>query len=642
VNSAELPDAHLIEWFSLTDFRSADRLEPPNLDRLTVVTSDGESLPASTIMEEVSRTDRVLRVRPRADQRDRLGPGWQLRLTEAAQTCLRVLPVNLAFRISTSEPSITVVRPASLPQRLFADGQLEFLERGGSRRTIDLETALRTTGVSGRLVVQSGGLLADGGRLPASILVDGAPVIAPECAALQIPAPGTLTDGRAGRLGGPEAPRDPLESSTCTITPATTGDGGTLAWGQTIAALNEREASCRIGEWTVLVDGEVSDGSRLSLRPGGAAVVVQLRSLTEPENEPRDCTGVVMPALTLEWQSTESAIPVELSVNWARRSSPVIAAAIASPAVLLVALLSLLLLRLINDRWMRPPDANGLWGYEARGMLTLDRRGRPRIEWGQGASGFKVDQDSIGPVTGIGREELRLEGTRLLRRMPGWLRPLDEPVLAVADDTAIVAAHPPASRGRGTLPLGFREAVVLAAASPRAPTADDPLPVRMIVLVPRSGDIAVSEAVETLVHQRIDQLAERLLERLRDTTGAGTTPPPDGSGEIGVPPPGPAGRGPAGSGQPTGWGEDDSWGSPPARPTPQFAGQSDTSMAARPVEPSIDEPRRVRRGPAPVSASEPTASEPTAAEPTAAEATDSAEAPEPTDDTEAPRRNTTD
>jgi len=606
VNSSALPDAHLIEWFSLTDFRNSDELEAPTLSGVTVITADGERLPASAMMEEISRTDRVLRVRPRADQRDRLGAGWELRLTGAAQTCLRVLPVSLTFRISTAEPQISVVRPVSLPERLFSEGQLELIERD-ARGTLDLDTALRTAGVSGRLIVDRGELFAEDRRLPAAIIVDGAPVVSPECAALQIPAPGTLTAGRAGQLGGPEAPNDPLQSSTCVIVPATTGDGGTLLWGSTLAALNGPEAACRVGEWEVLIDGVASGGDQLSFEAGGSPVLLQLRSLTPPDNEPRDCTGVTMPALTLEWQRTEAAIPVELSVTWSKRSSPLIAVAIASPAVLIVALLSLLLLRLINDRWMRPPDANALWGYESRAMLGLDRRGRPRIEWGRGSTGFHVDQEAIGPVVGIGREELRLESTRLVRQMPGWLRPLDEPVLFVADQQAAVAAHPPASRGRGTLPLGFREAIVIAADAVRIPTVDDPLPVRIIVLVPRSADIAVSDALETLVHQRIDQLAERLMERLRELSHGDHPMTGDASPGIAGPPPGPGAASPASAPL-----EDDGWatgnrprtGSPVRSSRPPVEDPRGTGSAS-PTDgmpgPSSG-PRRPRRGPAPVTA----------------------------------------
>lgn len=586
VTSAALPDAHLIEWFSLTDFRSAEQAQAPDLSRVTVITADGEQLAATSIMEEVARTDRVLRVRPRAQERERLTAGWELRINDAAATCLRVLPVNLTFRISTTEPRVSVVRPAALPERLFADGQLEFVERS-SRRTLDLDAALRTAGVSGRLVVDGGQLFSPDGRLPASIIVDGAPTVAAECVSLQIPAPGTLTAGRAGRLGGPEAPTEPIESSTCVIVPGTIGDGGTLVWGPTLAALNAPETSCRVGEWTVLVDGVASDSDRLALSAGGEPVQVQLSSLVAPENEERDCTGVALPALTLEWRRTEANIPVDLSVVWFKRSSPLIAAAIASPAVLLVVLLSLLLLRLINDRWMRPPDANALWGFETRGMLTLDRRGRPRVEWGRGGAGFVVDRESIGPVTGNGRDELRLQITRLARRMPGWLRPLDEPVLVVAGDETAVAAHPPASRGHGSLPLGFREAVLLATDASRPPTADDPVPVRVVALVPRSADVAVSDAVQTLVQQRIDQLAERLLERLREVAGVGgeglerATDP-----RTSRPPSGPGGRPPMGADS-SGAG----WGSPP--PT------ASTSVS----EPAPIERRPIRRGPAPVSAS---------------------------------------
>lgn len=548
VTSLKLPDAHLIEWFSLTDFRSSDEVRTPDLRTVVAVTAEGEEIPAAQVLEEVTRSDRVLRVRPRPDVRERLGAGWELRLTQAQELCLRVLPVTLAFRISTSAPSITAVRPADLPEALFVDGRLELLARGQDR-SIGLDEALRTPGVSGRLVVDDGMLFTMDGRLPARIIVDGAPVVGEDCGVIQIPAPGTLTAGRTELLGGPEAPRDPLTSSTCDVVPATTGDGGTLVWADALAALNDPAGECRVGDWTVHIDGRPATGDRIELAPGSGAVVLQLRSQNAPDNEERDCIGVVLPGLVLEWQSATTTIPVELSAVWARRSSPLIAGIIATPAVLIVALLSLLLLRMINDRWMRPPDAASLWGYQAEGMLTLDRYGRPRVEWERGSTAFRAKQEALGSVSGEGRDALVLERTRLERRMPGWLRPLDEPVLVVAGSDGIAATHPAALRGRGTLPLGFREAVVLAATTVRVPTPDDPVPVRLIVLVPRSGDVAASDAVERLVQQQVDLLAGRLNESLHEragTAGSGGSggeergpsgPPP---GPMGGPPPGPA------------------------------------------------------------------------------------------------------
>lgn len=614
ITSAPLPDAHLVDWLSLTDF-SPDGERTPSIATLRVLAADGTSIPAAEVLEVESAAGAVLRVRPQTDRRSELAAGWRVRIDGADALCLRVRPVDLRFRISTGEPGIVALAPTGLPEALYADGRLEF--RDGPRGpVIGLEEALRTAAVSGRLRVDAGDVVSSDGTLLAAIVIDGAPIVGPECVALQIPAPGTLT-ASGSRLSGPEAPLEPLASSACDIEPATLGDGGTIVWGPTLAALNSPGFSCRVGEWSAWVDGAPVEADRIALAPGAAPVRVELRSAVAPDNEQRDCVGVEIPALALEWQQTSVDIPVSLSVSWLKRSSPLIAAAIATPAVLLVALLSLLLLRLVNDRWMVPPDAAGLWGYEARGTLELDARGRARVAWGtsRGAAGpFRVDQDALGPVVGIGRDGLRLDGATLERRMPGWLRPLDEPVMAFGDTKAAVAAHPPASRGRGTLPLGFREAVLLVADALRVPTPDDPVPVRLIVVVPRAGEAAVSDVITGIVQQRIDPLAERLVERLREltggdaavsaVTGAGpafgpgpTTGPapvrrlPDlpGTGRVGPPQPPPS---PATAAQPT---------VPPAgppeagprrrRPTPAPVQASDTPPPPPPretVSPAVD------------------------------------------------------
>lgn len=520
VTSDPLPAGHLIDWLSLTDF-SPEGVRTPSLSTLRVLLADGTSLPAAQFLQVDSAAGAVLRVRPQPERRDDLSAGWRVRLDAADELCLRVRPVDLRFRISTGSPGVVPLAPSDLPEALYGDGRLEF--RDGPRGSVlSLEAALRTAAVSGRLQVAEGEVFSSDSTLFAAIVIDGAPIVGQDCVALQIPAPGTLNVSGT-RISGPEAPLDPLTSSSCEIAPATLGDGGTVVWGPTLAALNSPEFSCRVGEWSAWVDGTQVDADRLALIPGSQPVRVELRSTVAPENEQRDCVGVEIPALALQWQQTAVEIPVSLSLSWLKRSSPLIAAAIATPAVLLVALLSLLLLRLVNDRWMVPPAAAGLWGYEAKGALELDANGRARVAWRSDDAGraFQVEQDALGPVVGIGREALRLDSTLLERRMPGWLRPLDEPVMALSDDRAAVAAYPPASRGRGTFPLGFREAVLLVADAQRVPTTGDPVPVRLIVIVPRSGDAAVSDVIAGIVQQRIDPLAERLVERLRELTGAG-------------------------------------------------------------------------------------------------------------------------
>ncbi len=553
VSTGSLPDGHLIEWISLTDYQPASPDVAPTLTNIRVVI-DGERIAASELLEPLSESPPSARFRIRADARERLAPGWTLAVDDAENLCLRIRAVVPQFRISTTEPRIVALVPRGLPARLFEDGRLDLRSIPDSG-SISLEAALRSARVAGRLSVEHGEIFNPGAVIPARVVIDGAPVQGDGCAAIQIPEPGTLTSINARGVGGAiEAPDQALRSSTCVVTPATAGDGGLLDWEVTLRQLNDESFSCRVGDWDVFVDGESVGAGSFQLLAGSSAVEVQLRSGTPPDNSELDCTGVSVPPVQLVWQGRPTDIPVTLSVAWLKRSNPLIAAAIATPIVLVVILLSLGLLWLINERYMRPPDPSKLWGFEARGRLGVDGRGRFSISWEDETAAVRVTSETLLRVSEFERGGLRTDRSTLPRRMPSILRPLAEPVLELEVDGSaqIVVSHPPAPSGRGALPMGFREAVVLSARPGRLPDTDADVPVRLVVLVPKDASVAGSSAIERTIERHLGSLTDQLVERLRASTGRsgkeresaadGAGPPPhraDGPADTpqGGPPP---------------------------------------------------------------------------------------------------------
>ena len=526
VTTAALPDGHLIDWISLTDYAATETPTSPTLRNLVVTTAAG-SVPATDVFETISETPPSARFRIREDARATLGAGWSLRVIQAQDLCLRLRAAIPELRLSTSEPRVQAVRPARLPPALFEGSRLE-LRAPGSDALIDIEEALRSPVVVGRLRVDNGEIFDRGGAIPVRILIDGAPVLGSGCGTIQIPAPGTLTESSA-RGSGPEAPTAALLSSACEIVPATLGDGGIVSWEATLAQLNGDGPACREGDlagvgWSVFVDGAPAAADRIELRAGGAPVVVELQSSAAPENAALDCMGAVIAPVLLEWQGRPSEIPVALSASWLRRSSPVIAAIIATPLMLIVILLSLALLWFINERYMRPPDPSSLWGLEATGTLELDRRGVARIVWDEGGARPAVTGASLGRVSAHERGGLRTDGgSRLERSMPPLYRPLAEPVLELGGDGSepFAVSHPPSAMGPGALPMGFRNAIVLSTRVRRLPEPDAGVPVRLVVLAPIDSDLSGTDVVDAILDQHLDALAERLLERLRQVTGRG-------------------------------------------------------------------------------------------------------------------------
>ncbi len=539
VTTEALPNGHLIDWLSLTDYGAFETPRAPTLRNLVVII-DGERSPAETFLEPLSESPPSARFRVRDDARDGLVAGWTIQVIDAQDLCLRLRPVVPEFRLSTGEPQISASRPSGLPEELYDSGQLELLE-ASTRSRLTIDEALRTARVTGRLSVVNGELFAVDGFIPTRIVVDGAPRLGPGCSSLQIPAPGTIGTTSA-RGAGAEAPSEALVSSTCEITPATLGDGGSLSWERTIVQLNSGPVECRAGEfgggWQVFVDGAPMSGTELRLTAGGAPVTIELRSTPEPENAEVDCNGAAVAPVEFAWQGRTSEIPIALSVSWLKRSSPFIAALIATPLMLLVVLLSLALLWFMNERLMRPPNPSRLWGMEASGTLELDRRGTGRIVWeeGEGEGVPVVTSDTLQRVSAFGRGGLRTEGhARLARTMPPLHRPLSEPVLELETEGsgAIAVSEPPAPVGSGALPMGFRNGAILSTRATRPPDAEAGVPVRLVVLVPMDSDLAGSEAVASFLDQHLDGLIDRLLARLREVAEQGGGPR---TGSQGLPP----------------------------------------------------------------------------------------------------------
>lgn len=525
VDTGPLPDGHLIEWISLTDYQPGEDPTAPTLANLEVVVGE-QRIRADTILEELSTSAPSARFSVRSGAREQLLAGWSLRVTDAQNLCLRLSAVVPQFRISTIEPQIIALQPRGLPEGLFGEGRLQFRSvPGGERLTLD--EALRVARVSALLRVEHGGIFNSASTIPARIVVDGAPVQGDGCTAFQIPAPGTLTAvSTRGYDRAVEAPVDPLRSSTCVVTPATLGDGGVLDWGRTLRQLNGEDFACRLGDWTVFVDGQEVATESLALVAGRPAVEIELRSGVPPENAELDCTGVAIDPIQLVWQGRPAEIPVTFSVAWLKRSNPLIAAAIATPLVLLVILLSLGLLWAINERWMRPPDPARLWGFEADGRLEVDGRGHFVIRWQGDDAKISVTSDTLQKVAGYERGGLRTErSTRLPRRMPPILRPLSEPVLEleVSAQSRIVVAHPMAPSGQGALPMGFREAIMLSAESGRAPDPSSDVPVRLVVLVPKDAEVSGSAAIDRVIERHLSGLTDLLVERLRASAQKGET-----------------------------------------------------------------------------------------------------------------------
>jgi hypothetical protein len=220
---------------------------------------------------------------------------------------------------------------------------------------------------------------------------------------------------------------------------------------------------------------------------------------------------------------------------------------------LLAAFLSLVLLRVLNALWIRPPADSTLRGYEFDATLIAPSTGSARIVPPDG--NFSFDQNSWRSVASSDVGRLSSGSVRLQRRLPSILSPWRQPVLEVKTQphAEFVEAEPAVARG-DEMPCGFRDAVIVSALSPRRPEDGRPTPVRVTILLPRTGAYSGRSHVEHLVRERLPGLARRLADRLASEAATAGGPESTGPSASGPAPSGPRGRGPDGTptGPPTG------------------------------------------------------------------------------------------
>lgn len=516
LDSLELPDAHLVDWISATDFSTGTSRTPPDISRLTVVTSDGQQLQAGDVMDVIWTSGPSARFRVRESQRELLGSGWIVRAREAVDLCLRSRAVDLSFRLSTGEPSVAVVAPRGLPARLWDEGQLRYVARDGRRLT--LEEALRSPDVRGRLAIASGLVFSPDSELPVNVLVDGAPVRGELCSVLEIPLSASLSAGGGLLRAQREAPMQPVIGSECLVTPATRGDdGGSLDFTATLAGLAELRADerCDIGDdWHVLIDGQRLDGTVTSLSAGAAPVRFTLASGVAPPNERRDCIGRPLPPVELAWQGQTVAIPASVTAEWERRGDAGIASGFTVLALLIAVAASYGLLWLLNWLLLRPPAGNTLQGFDVPARLQVDQRGRVSLDWSEGRpeSFTGILENGSGGGAGV----LIIGRNRFTRNLP--FNPLKEPTLLMQRGQAAVTAVSFPRVGAG-IPISFPELVVLSTMSTSPAEPDRPIDVTFTVLVQRVRKTSL-EQVFSQVEGRKNDLAGRMQQMLASRQGS--------------------------------------------------------------------------------------------------------------------------
>jgi len=482
--SAGLPASRFLAWISLVVF-DGDSL--PDVKSLRV--SDGATSGgiADYFAVEQNQSDYLLTPRSNSP----LEKGWKFTsATALAGACLRAKLVEaVSVTASKQGGAPATVKPADDYSQFLSPsdlGEIRYFNKGSS---IDLEglfsTEIRPEDITAFLDVDPSKRIAPDGL---KVFVTGfstEPQVG-DCVqnGLQVPS------GNVAKSGEFERGKNQHEflSSTCTVDLrfskktvnvdaaqllAYVGESATIAGSEGCLPLTTR-----------LTIGGVAQSSLAATLSGNREFLIGLQLLVG--NKSFNC--VTQAAVSLSYQgldgNTQSRdVPVRIELE--RETPPCLwcAVAISLAAVVVAALLSLLLLQVLNRVMTSLPDDTKLYGYELPIEVGIRKTGQVvAVHDGTDVTKISPEVKDLRPPKGS-KDELSVHTMKLRRRVPGFFQPFREPRAEVVNETDVVYRQKTGSRG---LAVPFKQALIL---RPSKENAKDPelLAAVLTLLVPRSG-----------------------------------------------------------------------------------------------------------------------------------------------------------
>lgn len=498
LSSLEMPSGYFIDWLSVSTWNDG----APNTENFRVVSGDEEVAFSEVFVadESAGSLERNVRFGVRPGKAEILEPGWKLSISDGEGLCVRAKAKGLNFKISQNDPKIEVISPSSLPEVLFTDDQLSYI---GSEGELSLDDALKSSGVKGQLRIEFGKIFDESEELPASIEIDGLFRVDPRDCELAVSYNNVENDGQT------------LSSlNSCAVTPSTNMTT-TVDATRFVEAL---EKNCGVGKWSLLKDGVTTSSPKFELDPGTSPVKLAIATENPITRGKKSC-DIQGEKILLSSQDVSGGgnisgeIRAKALVDILPGTNP-IWWLIATVLTLFVTALSLGLLRAINHFTSKTPSGNDFYGYIVVADLYPGELGRAVVKWRGGARQFSANPQELEPAQGnstlgyIGVGNYKFE-----RRLPSVFRPFGAARLSLnSASPAVFWRANPVGDGFG---IAFNSALAVIASQNNVPTNDTPVEIQVVALVPRKGINSGYEGVETLVNQRLGDLAPQLFEKLK-------------------------------------------------------------------------------------------------------------------------------
>lgn len=536
--STPLPAPRFLSWISIV-FLKANPLF--SLESLTVSTPTGAQPLLSHF--EVARSDSDLLLSPIPTSR--LEKGWSLVAQDGLDgACLRAKLIEpLAVTVSKQGGAPATVRPDPNTPRssLLTDSDLSGIQYFNRQSTITVEDLfsidISPSDVTAKLDVDPSTRIAPNGLAIAVTGFSTEPQVG-DCVAngVQVPV------SELPRVGELERGKDRHEfgSTTCSVDlrfakKELLVDASSVLSIVGSGATGQGSEECRSPEARLVIDGITQDGLSSTLSEDKEYLVgIQL----SVGNKAFDCEVAGTLALSfagLDGTQKTLQVPVIIDLKRVVPPNPLTAVLISLAAVVTAALLSLLLLKVLNNVMTSLPDDSKLYGYEV--PIEVGVRGTGQVvatHNGLDVTKISPQVKDLRPPKGD-KNEIGVHTLKLRRRVPGLLKPFSEPRAEVVNETGVVYRQ---RTSQGGLAVPFRQALVLRP-SRDAPKDPELTSAILNILVPRSGNgSGVAGVVKLLEGQSFKEAIREYLDGRKSSTSpehetaAGLTAAPS-SGDSG-------------------------------------------------------------------------------------------------------------
>lgn len=515
--SPQLPAARFLSWISLVVF-NGDQL--PTLNSLQVSTQGGNSPVDRFFTVEPNRSDYLLT--PRSGVR--LEKGWSLIAPDGlAGACLRakiIDPVSITTFKSGGAPARVVPDPNDAKSSVLTAGDLEAIEYFNKQIPITLEdlftSSVSQEDITARIDIDPSGRIAPKGL---TVFVAGfstEPQVE-NCAknGLTVPGPGVP---RAGEL---QRGKDDHQfvSTTCTVDLRFAKKDLTIDASAVLSVVGANAAAessrgCQPLQPSLVIDGVVQDQLSATLSEEREYSLGLRVSSKTTSFKCRVTSEIAMSYAGLDGAIKVRAVAVVIDIE--RKVKPIvwIPPLVSIVAVAIAALLSLLLLKVLNRAMTSLPDDNKLYGYEV--VVDIGIRGTGQVValyQGVDISKLAPQVQDLRPPKGS-KDELNVHTMKLRRRVPGLFKPFTEPRAEVVGEEDVVYRQ---RTSQGGLAVPFKQAVMI---RPSREKSKEPELISAVVtiLIPRSGNGAGVAGVTRLLESQSFKEAVREFLDLRKSS----------------------------------------------------------------------------------------------------------------------------